>query len=70
VLAWSELAAFAGVEPESGTAKRARRRAIDDDKLAAHGRGLYGPPDGSTVRPAPVGGVDGRTVAEDGERAA
>lgn len=70
VLAWGDLAALAGVEPESGTAKRARRRALDDHKLAAYGRGLYGPPDGSTVRPAPVGGVDGRTVAEDGEQTA
>lgn len=69
VLAWGKLAALAEVEPESGTAKRARRRAIDDGKLAAHGRGLYGPPQGSTVGPAPVGGVDGRTVAEAGEQA-
>jgi hypothetical protein len=69
VLAWSRLAALAEVEPESGTAKRARRRAIDNGRLAAHGRGFYGPPQGSTVRPAPVEGVDGRTVTEVGERA-
>ncbi|MFL5910437.1 MAG: AAA family ATPase [Gaiellaceae bacterium] len=66
VLAWGELAALAGVEPESGTAKRARRRAIDKRQLAGHGRGLYGP----TVRPGPVGGADGRTVAGDEEVAA
>lgn len=69
-LAWSELAALAEVEPESGTAKRARRRAIEDGKLAAHGRGLYGPPPRSTVQANPIGDVDGRTVAEDEERGA
>jgi hypothetical protein len=70
VLAWHELAALAGVEPESGTAKRARMRAIEHDRLAAHGHGRYGPPQGSTVRPAPIGGLDGRTVPDAGERAA
>lgn len=69
-LAWGELAALAGVDPESGTAKRARRRAIDADKLAVHGRGLYGPPQGSSVRPAPIGGLDGRTITKAGEQAA
>lgn len=70
ILAWHELAALAGVEPESGTAKRARRRAIDDNKLATHGRGFYGPPAASSVRPVPIGDVDGRTITDAGEQAA
>lgn len=65
----AEPAPFPQVGPESGTAKRARDRAIENGQLAASGRGRYGPPDRSTVQANPIGEMDGRTVA-DGERGA
>jgi hypothetical protein len=65
VLGWGELASLAGVDPESGTTKRARERAIEHGKLGPRGRGRYGPPTQSTVQANPIGEVDGRTVADD-----
>lgn len=64
-LGWGELTALANVGPESGTAKRARERAIERRQLVARGRGRYGPREQSSVQANPIRAVDGRTVAHD-----
>lgn len=69
-LRWGELCAAAGVRPSTGTANRARERAIQAGTLAKLAHGTYGPPsDGAepSSQPGSIGGdagrIDGRAAA-------
>jgi KaiC/GvpD/RAD55 family RecA-like ATPase len=67
-LRWGELCAIAGIDPASGTARRAQAEAVAAGVLVRISRGLYGPPERSSVQPPPIGEADGRMDPEGGAR--